>query len=81
MVTKTIARDMNLVLLSFPGSNDGLIHSTMARGQGAEQAVEVRQAGLGSPVHEVKEKGTFKQLKFQKFQSNQKGCQNVINCA
>lgn len=66
----TVVRVMNFVLPSFPGSDDGLIHSAMTKGQGEENVVEVSQAGLGFPVKEGKEKGIFKYPKFQKLQSN-----------
>lgn len=59
---------MTLVLPSFPGSSDGLIHSAMTKGQAEEQVVEGSQAGLGSPVKEGKKK--FWALQSKKAYSN-----------
>lgn len=69
---KTIARVTNLVLPSFPSSNGDLTHSTMTKRQGAEQEVEMSQAGLGQPVTKRKEEGTFRHHKSPKNQSNHK---------
>lgn len=44
---KTIVRVTNSVLPSFQSSNGDLTHSTMTKRQGAEQEVEMSQAGLG----------------------------------
>ena len=48
----------------------------MTKRQGTEQEVEMSEAGLGYPVIEGNEEGTFKHPKFQKCQSNHKGRQN-----